>query len=172
MAGSSHNKLKDVQPDLFETVHSHTAPKHTKRYAIMHCDGACSGNPGNSGIGVVIDLVDQDMQYGESRDIHTISEYIGIATNNIAEYTAFIKGIEKARLLGVNSIKIFLDSELLERQINGIYKVKHENLLPLWKRAMNVLKQFDEYRVVHVRREKNKEADALARQAVKKKAGI
>ncbi len=171
MPGSRYNKRKDVQPDLFETVHSNMAPTTTKKYAIMHCDGACSGNPGNSGIGVVIDLVDQDMQYGESRDSHTISEYIGIATNNIAEYKAFIKGIEKARSLGIDRIKIFLDSELLERQINGIYKVKNENLIPLWKRAMKLLKEFDEYRVVHVRRDKNKEADSLARQAVKKKAG-
>jgi ribonuclease HI len=170
MPGSRLKKRKDVQPDLFETVYSHSAPKHAKRYAIMHCDGACSGNPGTSGIGVVIDLIDQDMHNREFRDTHTISEYIGIATNNIAEYTAFIKGIEKARSLGADRIKIFLDSELLERQINGIYKVKNENLIPLWKRAMNLLKEFDEYRVVHVRREKNKEADSLARQAVKKKA--
>lgn len=162
------NKQKELQTDLFDKEYS---PKQTKICAIMHCDGACSGNPGKSGIGVVIDLVDQYMQYGESRDTHTISEYIGIATNNIAEYTAFIRGIEKARLLGVDRIKIFLDSELLERQINGIYKVKNENLIPLWMRAMNILKEFDDYKVVHVRREKNKEADALATQAVKKKAG-
>lgn len=166
MPGSRYSrpKEKESQPDLFETMPLPPASKHTKRYAIMHCDGACSGNPGNSGIGVVIDLVDRDMQYGESRDTHTISEYIGIATNNIAEYTAFIKGIEKARSLGVDRIKIFLDSELIERQINGIYKVKNEKLVPLWTRAMNLLKEFDEYKVVHVRREKNKEADSLARQ--------
>jgi len=167
MPENRFNKQKDVQPDLFESVYS---PKHTKRCAIMHCDGACSGNPGNSGIGVVIDLVDHNMQYRENRDTHTISEYIGIATNNIAEYTALIRGVEKARSMGVNRIRIFLDSELLERQINGIYKVKNENLIALWTRAMNLLKEFDDFRVVHVRREKNKEADLLARQAVKKKA--
>lgn len=169
MPASRYNKRNDEQPDLFETEYSHSAPK-TKRHAVMHCDGASSGNPGNSGIGVVIDLMDQDIQCGESRDTHTISEYIGIATNNIAEYTAFIKGIEKARSLGVSSIKIFLDSELLVRQITGIYKVKNEKLKPLWTRAMNLLREFDEYKVVHVPREKNKEADALATQAVKKKA--
>jgi len=169
MPANRYNKRKVVEPNLFEAAHSHLVPKHTKKCAIMHCDGASSGNPGNSGIGVVIDILDQDMQHGESRDIHTISEYIGIATNNIAEYTAFIRGIEKAITLRVNSIKIFLDSELLERQINGIYKVKNENLIPLWKRAMNLLKEFDEYRVVHVRRENNKEADLLATQAIKKR---
>jgi len=168
MPEDTHDKQKDVQTDLFETAYP---PSHGKRCAIMHCDGASSGNPGNSGIGVVIDLVDQDMKYGESRDTHTLSEHIGIATNNIAEYTALIRGIEKARSLGVDRIKIFLDSELLERQINGIYKVKHGNLIPLWTRAMKLLKEFADYRVVHVRREKNKEADSLARQAVKKKSG-
>jgi ribonuclease HI len=167
MPEHSCDKEKDLQTDLFETESS---SKLTKRCAIMHCDGACSGNPGNSGIGVVIDLVDQNMQFGDKRDTHTLSENIGIATNNIAEYTALIRGVEKARSLGVCRIKIFLDSELLERQINGIYKVKNENLMPLWVRAKDLLKEFDDYRVVHVRREKNKEADALARQAVKKKA--
>lgn len=168
MPENRFNKQKDLQQDLFEPVNS---PEHVKRCAIMHCDGACSGNPGNSGIGVVIDLVDQDMQYGENRDSYTLSEYIGIATNNIAEYTALIRGVEKARSLGVDRIRIYLDSELLERQINGIYKVKNENLMPLWTRAIKLLKEFDEFRVVHVRREKNKEADLLARQAVRKKAG-
>lgn len=166
MPENTGDKQEDLQTDLFENA---DAPKRKKRYAIMHCDGACSGNPGNSGIGVVIDIVDQGDDDQEIRETHTISEYIGIATNNIAEYTALIRGIEKARSLEIASIKIFLDSELLERQINGIYKVKNENLIELWKRAMNLLEGFDDYRVVHVRREKNKKADMLATQAVKKK---
>ncbi|MEW6600263.1 MAG: ribonuclease HI family protein [Nitrospirota bacterium] len=160
---------KGMQTDLFGTV---DPPEKIRKCAVMHCDGASSGNPGESGIGVVIDFVDHNMQCGKISDTHRISEYIGIATNNIAEYTAFIRGIEKARSLGIERINIFLDSELLVRQINGIYKVKNEKLIPLWVRAINVLKEFDEYSVVHIRREKNTEADMLARQAVKKKTGI
>jgi len=171
MTGSTYNKRKELQTDLFETGYTHPDTKHVKRYAIMHCDGASSGNPGNSGIGVVIDLVAQDPQHGEIKETHKISEYIGLATNNIAEYTAFVKGLEKARSLEVERINIFLDSELLVRQINGIYKVRNKNLLPLWMKAINILKEFNEFRVIHVPREQNKEADSLATQAVKKKPG-
>lgn len=166
------NSRFSKQPGLFETIDSHSEPKHTKRYAVMHCDGACSGNPGKSGIGVVIDLFNEDTQCDEDKETHTISEYIGIATNNIAEYTALIRGLEKARALGVKKIEILLDSELLVRQINGIYKVKNKNLLPLWIQAGNILKDFDAFKVTHVRRENNKEADFLATQAVKNKTDL
>lgn len=172
MSKESCNNQSSMQPDLFETAYPHSDPKHTKRYAVMHCDGACSGNPGKSGIGVVIDLFNEDRQCDEDRETHTISEYIGIATNNIAEYTALIRGLEKARALGVKKIEILLDSELLVRQINGIYKVKNEKLLPLWMQARNILKDFDKYKLTHVLREYNKEADSLATQAVKNKAGL
>jgi ribonuclease HI len=140
-------------------------------YAEMYCDGASSGNPGNSGIGAVIHLTDKEDNRKGSPETYRLSEYIGIATNNVAEYTALLKGLKKAKSLGVKKIKIFLDSELLVRQINGIYKVKNKNLMTLWLQATNILKEFDEYKVTHVRREKNAEADLLARQAVKKKAG-
>lgn len=169
MSKESCNNQSSMQPDLFETV---AAPQHTKKYAIMHCDGACSGNPGKSGIGVVIDLFNKDSQCEKDKETHKISEYIGIATNNIAEYTALIRGLEKARALGVKKIEIFLDSELLVRQINGIYKVKNEKLLPLWIQARNILKDFDEYKLTHVLREYNKEADFLATQAIKNKTGL
>ena len=158
-----------MQADLFDSEYSSIDKKIQKTYAVMYCDGASSGNPGNSGIGVVIDLSGNDADPGAEKEIYRISEFIGIATNNVAEYSALLKGLQKARSLGVNNIEIFLDSELLVRQINGIYKVKNKNLIPLWVKAMNLLRDFDEYKVVHVRREMNKEADSLATQAVKRK---
>ena len=148
---------KEIQPGLFDTG-----------YAEMHCDGAASGNPGPSGIGVVINIVGEDAGPGKDRS-HRISEYIGIATNNVAEYSALLKGLETARALGIQNIRIFMDSELLARQINGIYRVKNENLIPLWRRAMDILKEFSDYAVTHVPREMNKEADSLARHATSKK---
>jgi len=132
----------------------------------MYCDGASSGNPGDSGIGVVIDLTGEGVNHNDKENICQISEYIGIATNNVAEYTALIKGLERARALEIESIEIFMDSELLVRQISGIYRVKHENLIPLWTRVMSLLKEFSHYSVAHVPREKNAVADSLARRAV------
>jgi ribonuclease HI len=130
-------------------------------YAEMYSDGASSGNPGPSGIGVVINLTG-----GYSgHKCHRISEYIGIATNNVAEYSALLKGLETARSLGIQHINIYMDSELLVRQIKGIYRVKNANLIPLWKNAMDILKDFSDYSVTHVPREMNKEADYLARRA-------
>lgn len=131
-------------------------------HAEIFCDGASSGNPGNAGIGVVINLHD-------GNPACRISEYIGIATNNVAEYTAFIRGLEEARSLGIKRVKVFLDSELVVKQINGLYKVKHINLMPLWTRAKNILTDFDSFTVVHVKRDMNKEADALATKAVKQR---
>jgi len=158
---------------------SNSSPSEAKIY----CDGASSGNPGHAGIGVVIQhrsvhpsLVPKlrdssprpcSAQWGGQFTVHRVSEYIGIATNNIAEYTAFIKGIELARTFGLKKIEVFLDSELLVRQILGVYRVKNPNLRLRWVEAMNILKKFDYYRVTHVRRELNKEADLLAKKAIR-----
>ncbi|MBI5408506.1 MAG: ribonuclease HI family protein [Nitrospirae bacterium] len=135
----------------------------------MFCDGASSGNPGDSGIGVVIKLTEEDAKRPGKDRTYEIAKYIGRATNNVAEYSALLAGLEKARALGIRKIKIFMDSELMARQINGIYRVKNENLKPLWIRVNDLLKDFDYWKVTHVSREMNKEADALARRGVKKK---
>jgi ribonuclease HI len=129
--------------------------------AVLFCDGASSGNPGDAGIGVVIRLLE-----GNTKE-YRISHYIGVATNNVAEYSALIRGIKEARSLGVREVKVFLDSELVVRQINGVYKVKNENLRMLWEKAMVILRDFDSYEVTHVDRDGNREADALARKAVR-----
>jgi ribonuclease HI len=140
-------------------------------YAEMYCDGASSGNPGPSGIGVVINFPGEGSVVPGKETSHRISEYIGIATNNVAEYSAFLKGLETARSLGIQDIRIFMDSELLARQINGVYRVKNKNLIPLWIDAINMLKEFSHYSVEHIPREMNKEADSLARRAVARRTG-
>lgn len=150
--------LEKHQPDLFDN-----------EYAEMHCDGASSGNPGPSGIGVFINIAGKDAGHHGKDHCYRISEYIGNATNNVAEYHALLKGLEAVRSLGIDNIKIFLDSELLVRQINGIYRVKNKNLIPLWVKVMKILKEFSHYIVSHVPREMNKEADSLARRAVTQK---
>ncbi len=126
---------------------------------VLYCDGASSGNPGESGIGAVLLLEDKTYE---------ISEHIGTATNNIAEYTALIKGLSRAKALKIKNLKIFLDSELIVKQIQGSYKVKSENLKALYHEALSHLKSFKSYTISHIPREQNKRADALAKKAAAK----
>ena len=161
------------QPGLFDTGNtplktSGLKSSGPKEYSTMYCDGACSGNPGDSGVGVAINLSDEDAAALNRDKSYTISEYIGTATNNIAEYSALISGLEKAKSLGIKRIKVFLDSELVVKQLKGVYKVKHKNLIPLWQQAKGLLKNFESCKVSHVPRELNAEADSLARKGVKK----
>ncbi len=164
MTGNSNNG--NAQPGLFESGGNMSRKDPVIKSATMFCDGASSGNPGKSGIGVFISF-DSTGSPDESRT-YRLSEFIGVATNNVAEYSALIRGLEKARSLGVKTIDIYLDSELLVKQMNGIYKVKNKNLFNLWIRAKELSRDFDSCRITHVRREMNTEADSLARQAVKK----
>ncbi|MBI5204999.1 MAG: ribonuclease HI family protein [Nitrospirae bacterium] len=129
----------------------------SQRDAVLYCDGASSGNPGKSGIGAVLTF---------GGKTYEISENIGIATNNIAEYTALIKGLSKAISLKIETLSIFLDSELLVRQIEGSYKVKNEKLKELYLDVISQLRSFKCYSIQHIPREQNKKADALARKAV------
>lgn len=105
--------------------------------AEIFSDGASSGNPGHAGIGVVIRIISQPEKN------YRISEYIGITTNNVAEYSALLMGLKKARSLGLKKIAVYIDSELLVKQIKGTYRVKSESLRPLWRDTQNVLTQFD-----------------------------
>jgi ribonuclease HI len=95
-----------------------------------------------------------------------MSRHLGHATNNVAEYEALLMGLEALLQLGRKNIIVQSDSELLVRQLNGQYRVKDENLKVLFRRAMSLLRQFDSYRILHVRREMNKLADRLANQGI------
>ncbi len=130
--------------------------------AEMYTDGASLGNPGHAGVGVVIRILNKP---GEDLQI---SEYIGIATNNIAEYSALIKGLKKVSALGLKRITIYTDSELLVKQLKGIYRIRSATLRPFWEEARRILKHFEEYQVCHIRRELNKDADQLAKRAAKR----
>lgn len=124
--------------------------------AKIYCDGASRGNPGDAGIGCLIVLDDKKIE---------ISEYIGKTTNNVAEYTALIKGLQEALKHKVQEIDIFSDSELLVRQINGVYKVRNKKLIPLYEKVKEILSNFKKYRVFHIYREDNHVADRLAKEA-------
>jgi ribonuclease HI len=124
-----------------------------------YTDGASKGNPGPAAIGYVIEK--------DGNVIEEHSEFIGIATNNIAEYKALITALIKMKSLGATDVFIFSDSELMVRQINKIYKVKNERLKPFFFEADNLLKSFDSCEIIHIPREKNSVADGLANKAFK-----
>ncbi|MDK2882431.1 MAG: hypothetical protein PWQ41_98 [Bacillota bacterium] len=126
---------------------------------ILHTDGAARGNPGPAGIGIVIRAED-------GTTLAELGEYIGEATNNVAEYRALMRALEEAWRLGADSVEILADSELLVRQINGEYRVRHPNLVPLYAEVIEKLKGFSSFSIVHVPRKENARADALANWAL------
>lgn len=126
----------------------------------IYIDGAAKGNPGPAGIGVVI-------ADSSANVVKNISRYIGDTTNNVAEYTALIFGLEEARNLGAKDLIINTDSELLTKQLGGEYKIKNSTLKDLYAKAMQILKSFSEVRVNQIAREENKGADKLAGKAIK-----
>lgn len=123
-------------------------------------DGASKGNPGPAGIGVVI-------RRG-TKTVKEVSQYIGETTNNVAEYSAFIRGLEEARKLKADTVTINSDSQLLCRQITREYKVRNESIGALFIKAHNLITGFKKVAVTNIPREKNKHADALATEAVRK----
>lgn len=127
---------------------------------VIHTDGASQGNPGDAGIGVVISSESGDV-------IREVADYIGKTTNNVAEYSALIRGIQEAYELGAASIEIRTDSELLAFQITGVYKVKSEKLKPLHAEALALLRRFRNVHVSRVGREFNSRADELAGEGIK-----
>jgi ribonuclease HI len=128
----------------------------------LFTDGASRGNPGQAGAGIAI--FDE-----EGNELIGTGQYLGQCTNNEAEYRALLFGLTKCREFGRGRLKVHLDSELIVKQIRGEYRVKHQNLKPLFKEAMQKLSDFASFRVTHVRREKNSRADELANLAIDNK---
>jgi len=131
----------------------------------LYTDGGARGNPGPAGIGAVI-------LNEEGRIMAEISEYIGEATNNQAEYKALIAGLTKAKELGASELEVFLDSELVVKQLNREYRVKDKHLAPLFLQVYNISLGFKKIIFKHIRREKNEIADKLVNQALDKECGL
>lgn len=126
---------------------------------VVHVDGGARGNPGPAGIGVVLSLADGTV-------LERANDYIGEATNNVAEYRAVLLGIERAKLAGAVELELVNDSELVARQITGQYKVKHDRLKPLRAEAVRALGDFESWSIRTVPREKNELADQLVNDAI------
>jgi len=122
--------------------------------AKLFADGGSRGNPGPAASGAVL--------YSEEGAVLAeVGHYLGIATNNVAEWQALRTGLERARDLGVHDITIRLDSELVVRQVTGVYKVKHADLIPLAAKVKALLRSFASVDIAHVPRKENAAADAL-----------
>lgn len=127
---------------------------------VLHCDGAARGNPGPAAIGAVL------FAPGRLEPVAAISERIGRATNNEAEYRALIAGLEAALAAGVGRLLVRLDSELLARQMSGAYRVKAPGLKPLHEQAQALVRRFESVVFEEVPRERNSVADDLANAAL------
>ena len=125
----------------------------------INIDGGSRGNPGPAAYGVLI----RDAQ---GQAVAKLKKYIGRFTNNVAEYYGLIAAMDYAQSHGVRAIRIESDSELMVKQMRGLYKVKSADLQPLYERAQKMSKGFDSFRIDHVYREQNREADALANEAL------
>lgn len=127
---------------------------------LIHTDGAARGNPGPGGAGAVLrDAADGTI-------LAEIAQPLGRVTNNVAEWTAVRLALEEALRLGATHVDLRTDSELVARQISGIYRVKHADLQPLHAAVMALLRRFEGYTVGHVPRELNRDADRLSNVAI------
>jgi ribonuclease HI len=126
---------------------------------VVNVDGGARGNPGPAAIGVVVSEPDGTV-------IDEVAERIGVATNNVAEYRAVLKGIERAQALGAGEVELIGDSELVARQLTGAYKVKHPSMKPLHAQALAALGGFDRWRIRTVPRAQNARADELVNAAL------
>lgn len=125
----------------------------------LRTDGGARGNPGPAGAGFVL-------EDASGAVVRSGGRFLGVATNNVAEYEALVWGLRTALDHGVARIEVRADSELVVRQVNGHYKVKNAGLVPLHRTACELLKRFGSTRVVHVRRDENAAADELANRAM------
>lgn len=126
---------------------------------VIHVDGGSRGNPGPAAIAAVLSTPDGEV-------VADAKETIGVASNNVAEYKALLLGLARARELGASEVEVVNDSELVQKQINGQYKVKHPDMKPLYAQSLDALGQFDAWLVRSVPRAQNKDADALVNQAL------
>jgi ribonuclease H / adenosylcobalamin/alpha-ribazole phosphatase len=144
-----------------------TDPPATGRAFVVRTDGAARGNPGPASAGVALfDTARPDSRDPRARPDASISDYLGIQTNNVAEYTGVVRALELARDLGASEVHLLLDSKLIVEQLSGRWRVKDAKLIPLWAAARATLGGFRRWTATHVPRAQNSVADALANEAI------
>jgi ribonuclease HI len=129
----------------------------------LHIDGASRSNPGEAAFGVHVTTP-------EGAEVAQLYGYLGVASNNVAEYQALLHGLRYALERGARRVHVFSDSQLVVRQMSGAYRVKHPAMVPLHQAARDLARRFEECRLDHVRREQNRDADRLANLALDERA--
>ena len=151
-------KLRDILKEASCALGSASKPSSGSTDTwLINIDGGSRGNPGPAGAGAIIKIGDEIIE---------LTRYIGVATNNVAEYAGLIMALEEALKHGAKRIEVRSDSELLVKQMNGSYRVKSPKLAPLFQKANSLAKQFDKITIVHVGRDDNEDADRLANIAI------
>lgn len=140
-----------------------SGPDPAREVLHIHIDGASRGNPGEAGFGVSVATAD-------AAPVAELFGYLGRATNNVAEYQALLHALRYALARGARSVRLFSDSELVVKQMDGRYRVKHPDMIPLHREAKSLMGRIPDVRLSHVRREQNRDADRLANQALDLKA--
>jgi len=126
---------------------------------VVHVDGGARGNPGPAAAAAVLSTPDGDV-------VDEAHEYLGVATNNVAEYRGLLLGLRRAGALGADEVEVVNDSELVAKQVNGVYKVKHPDMRPLHAESLKALQAFGRWSIRSVPRAENAAADALVNQAL------
>jgi ribonuclease HI len=126
---------------------------------VVHVDGGARGNPGPAAAAAVLSTPEGDI-------VDEAHEYLGVATNNVAEYRGLLLGLDRARALGADEVEVVNDSELVAKQVNGVYKVKHPDMRPLHAESLKALQAFARWTIRSVPRAENAAADALVNQAL------
>jgi ribonuclease HI len=126
---------------------------------VVHVDGGSRGNPGPAAGAAVISAADGEL-------LDEASELLGVATNNVAEYRGLLLGVRRAHELGATEVELVNDSELIAKQLSGLYKVKHPDMRPLHAQALALLREFDDWSIRSVPRAQNEQADALVNAAL------
>lgn len=157
---------RDSASSFPEDHASSTRSEHTSSSQIVaYVDGGARGNPGPAGYGAYI-------RDASGVPIAQLSEFLGIKTNNFAEYSALLAALEYAIAHGYRALKVVSDSELMVRQMTGQYRVNSPDLKPLYEKARSLVRKLDKFSIEHVLRAKNKQADQLANEAMDRGMGM
>jgi ribonuclease HI len=164
MSSKPGSDTPSLFPESSESAPVRHAPAQQVEWITANVDGGARGNPGPAGYGAYI-------RGADGKAIAQLSEYLGIKTNNFAEYSALIGALEYAIAHGYRALKVISDSELMVRQMTGQYRVNSPDLKPMYERARSLVRQLDRFAIEHVLRAKNQHADRLANEAMDRGMG-